>query len=357
MTQLQKAILLLKEIKQHNHQAYIVGGFVRDYLRGIQNPDIDICTSMDLDLLKQYFKVKEEHYGSTILMFHGSYFEVTTFRREIGSKQNRYPEKIIYTDTLEEDLKRRDFRMNAICMNEKREIIDPLGGKDDVKRKQIVCIGDPSKRLEEDALRILRAIRFATTLNFSLDSSLSEAIIQKRDLLKAISYQRKKEELNRIFSSSRAIQGRTLLIEHQLLDVLEIPNLKNAVFYSHPLLIWMQLGVDEIYPFTKEEKKQMKYFRKCMEEPWNLYRIYESDLQTAILIGMMKGKGKEEIKILKNNLPIQNRQDIKITSDELQQFVPVEKISYNYKKIEQAILTGKLKNKKTDIIEWLKKQK
>ena len=98
MTQLQKAILLLKEIKQHNHQAYIVGGFVRDYLRGIQNPDIDICTSMDPDLLKQYFKVKEEHYGSTILMFYGSYFEVTTFRREIGSKQNRYPEKIIYTE-------------------------------------------------------------------------------------------------------------------------------------------------------------------------------------------------------------------------------------------------------------------
>lgn len=357
MRKFQKALLLLKEIKKNNQQAYIVGGFVRDYLRGVENSDIDICTSMTPDLLKQYFVVKEEHYGSTIIEYLDDLFEVTTFRKEIGSKQNRYPDKIIYTTSLEEDLKRRDFRMNAICMNEKKEIIDLLGGKQDIYKKQIVCIGNPDQRLEEDALRILRAIRFATTLNFSLDPALSISITKHKKLLKNISYQRKKEELDRIFSSPYILRGRELFIKHQLLEVLEIPNLKNAILYHNATLIWMQLGVDDIYPFTKEEKKQMTYLRKCKDEPWNIYRIYEADFNTAILIGMMKGKGSTEIKILKNNLPIKSRKEIQITSTELQQFIPKEKISYYYKKIEQAILNNQLKNKNDEIKKWIQKHR
>ena len=357
MRKFQKALLLLKEIKQNNQQAYIVGGFVRDYLRGVENSDIDICTSMTPDLLKQYFVVKEEHYGSTIIEYLDDLFEVTTFRKEIGSKQNRYPDKIIYTTSLEEDLKRRDFRMNAICMNEKKEIIDLLGGKQDIYKKQIVCIGNPDQRLEEDALRILRAIRFATTLNFSLDPALSISITKHKKLLKNISYQRKREELDRIFSSPYILRGRELFIKHQLLEVLEIPNLKNAILYHNATLIWMQLGVDNIYPFTKEEKKQMTYLRKCKDEPWNIYRIYEADFNTAILIGMMKGKGSTEIKILKNNLPIKSRKEIQITSTELQQFIPKEKISYYYQKIEQAILNNQLKNKNDEIKKWIQKHR
>lgn len=353
MKKFQKALLLLKEIKKNNQQAYIVGGFVRDYLRGIWNHDIDICTSMTPDLLKKYFVVKEEHYGSTVIEYQEDYFEVTTFRKEIGSKQNRYPAKILYTSSLDEDLKRRDFRMNAICMDENKKIVDLLGGKEDIQKKLIVSIGNPEQRLEEDALRILRAIRFATTLNFTLESSLSQAIIKQKHLLKEISYQRKKEELERIFSSKQAVQGRKLLIEHQLLDVLEIPNLKNTVLYPNSLLIWMQLGVDDIYPFTKEEKKKMKYLRKCKKEEWNIYRIYESDLDTAILIGMMKGKGREEITILKKNLPIQTRKDIHITSEELQQLIAKEKIADFYQKIEQAILTNQLKNENDMIKKWI----
>lgn len=357
MRKFQKALLLLKEIKKNNQQAYIVGGFVRDYLRGVENSDIDICTSMTPDLLKQYFVVKEEHYGSTIIEYLDDLFEVTTFRKEIGSKQNRYPDKIIYTTSLEEDLKRRDFRMNAICMNEKKEIIDLLGGKQDIYKKQIVCIGNPDQRLEEDALRILRAIRFATTLNFSLDPALSISITKHKKLLKNISYQRKREELDRIFSSPYILRGRELFIKHQLLEVLEIPNLKNAILYHNATLIWMQLGVDNIYPFTKEEKKQMTYLRKCKDEPWNIYRIYEADFNTAILIGMMKGKGSTEIKILKNNLPIKSRKEIQITSTELQQFIPKEKISYYYQKIEQAILNNQLKNKNDEIKKWIQKHR
>lgn len=357
MRKFQKALLLLKEIKKNNQQAYIVGGFVRDYLRGVENSDIDICTSMTPDLLKQYFVVKEEHYGSTIIEYLDDLFEVTTFRKEIGSKQNRYPDKIIYTTSLEEDLKRRDFRMNAICMNEKKEIIDLLGGKQDIYKKQIVCIGNPDQRLEEDALRILRAIRFATTLNFSLDPALSISITKHKKLLKNISYQRKREELDRIFSSPYILRGRELFIKHQLLEVLEIPNLKNAILYHNATLIWMQLGVDDIYPFTKEEKKQMTYLRKCKDEPWNIYRIYEADFNTAILIGMMKGKGSTEIKILKNNLPIKSRKEIQITSTELQQFIPKEKISYYYQKIEQAILNNQLKNKNDEIKKWIQKHR
>ena len=349
---LDKAICLLKEIESYQEQAYIVGGYVRDWIRGIPTEDIDICTSMTPVQLKQHFQVKRENYGSSFIQYQGSLFEVTTFRKEQGSNDHRHPLEVSYTDVLRDDLKRRDFRMNTLCMNSNKEVIDLLHGKEDILEKKIVCVGDPRVRLEEDALRILRAIRFATVLDFTIDPKLSQAMVEKKALLNSISYERKRKELDIIFSTDPE-KGRTLLIEHQLLDVLEIPNLKNTVLYPNSLLIWMQLGVDDIYPFTKEEKKKMKYLRKCKKEEWNIYRIYESDLDTAILIGMMKGKGREEITILKKNLPIQTRKDIHITSEELQQLIAKEKIADFYQKIEQAILTNQLKNENDMIKKWI----
>ena len=177
---LDKAICLLKEIESYQEQAYIVGGYVRDWIRGIPTEDIDICTSMTPVQLKQHFQVKRENYGSSFIQYQGSLFEVTTFRKEQGSNDHRHPLEVSYTDVLREDLKRRDFRMNTLCMNSNKEVIDLLHGKEDILEKKIVCVGDPRVRLEEDALRILRAIRFATVLDFSIDPKLSKAMVEKR---------------------------------------------------------------------------------------------------------------------------------------------------------------------------------
>ena len=353
MKKLETAILLLKEIEQHNQEAYIVGGFVRDLLRKKPNDDIDICTSMTPNMLKKYFKVLKENYGSSLVIYHDEIFEITTFRKEVGNILHRHPQKVHYIKSLQEDLQRRDFKINAICMNSKREIIDPLNGQNDIINRRIVCIGDAKKRFEEDSFRILRAIRFATTLNFTMDEKLKEAIIEKKHLLKNISYQRKKEELDKIFYSKNASYGRKLLIDLDLSNILEIPKLKDAILYSHPLLIWMQLDVDALYPFSKKEKKQMNYLRKCQKETFQIYRIYESDFNTCILIGMLKGIEKEEIKIMKKNLPIHSREDINITSQVLAKYIPNKKLSQCYKQIEKEILRGYLKNNVKEIKKWV----
>lgn len=352
--QLKCAQQLLKEIEKNQEQAYIVGGFVRDRLLLKSSEDIDICTSMKKEQLKKNFHVLEERLGSCIIEYRDYKFEVTTFRKEIGQKNHRYPEKIVFVETLEEDLMRRDFTINTLCYDSKLKLIDKLNGQADIKQKIIRTVGEADKRINEDALRILRAIRFATILHFQVDKELEQAIMDNKELLKEISYQRKKEELNKIFEIEHSTYGRTLLIKYGLLDVLEIPHLKHATMYPDALLVWMQLEVDKRYPFTKEEQKQMNYLRICQKEPWNIDRIYESSLETAIKIGILKGKSEIEMNLIRNSLPIQNRKELQITAKELQELCGKNQISSVYQKIEHEILIGKLKNQREDIYTFVK---
>ena len=161
---------ILNKIEKCGFEAYIVGGYVRDYLLGIKSYDIDICTNaLPKDIAKIFIgNVSNINYGSYKLTFNNYNFDITTYRREL-EYTNRRPTKIEYTSNLLLDIERRDFTMNTIIMNKKGEIIDLLGGINDIQNKKIKCVGNPDNKLKEDPLRILRAIRFAITLNFSLD--------------------------------------------------------------------------------------------------------------------------------------------------------------------------------------------
>lgn len=178
---------IINEIENAGYRAYIVGGFVRDKLMGINSTDIDITTNAHPDIIKELFEVVDDNsiFGSLRIKKDGYIFEITTFRKDLEYK-NRYP-KIEFTDSLIEDLKRRDFTINTICMDSTESYIDLMGGFEDLEKKLIRSVGDVDVKLTEDPLRILRAIRFMGYLDFDLDNKLEESIIKNKDLIKTLS--------------------------------------------------------------------------------------------------------------------------------------------------------------------------
>ena len=180
---------ILEMITNKGFKAYVVGGYVRDYLRKIKTNDIDICTNARVKDLMEIFKdykVTPLEYGNILLETKDYLYEITTFRKDIDYINNRKP-IIEYVDTLEEDITRRDFTVNSICMDKDGKIIDLLNGKKDLNKKIIRTIGDPYFKIKQDSLRILRAIRFASCLNFKIEETLKTAIKENKDLLKYLS--------------------------------------------------------------------------------------------------------------------------------------------------------------------------
>lgn len=177
------AISILKKLEQLGYEAYIIGGYPRDLLLNIQNDDIDICTSATPDIIIDNFEVVADYskFGSVRIKKDNFVFEVTTFRIDTYDN-NRYP-KIEYVKTLKEDLRRRDFTINTICIDSNKQIIDLMGAREDLANRTIKCVGDIETKLKEDPIRILRAIRFKTNLNFKLDPELEFKIKQYSYLL------------------------------------------------------------------------------------------------------------------------------------------------------------------------------
>ena len=190
------ALDLLKEINSHGYVSYIVGGYPRDLYLNRESLDIDICTNATPKDLRNIFgdiMLPKENYGSVTVIKNKIRFEITTFRRDIKYENNRTPLEIEYINDLEADLKRRDFTINTLCIDSEGNTIDLLNGKKDLDDKIIKMVGDANVKLMEDALRILRAIRFAVTLNFKIDDELKKSIKKYGYLLKNLSYYRKKE--------------------------------------------------------------------------------------------------------------------------------------------------------------------
>lgn len=358
---LENALKVIEKIVNSGYEAYIVGGFVRDYLLGIESNDIDINTNATPRELVGIFKdavSPSEDYGSVSMFFAGIRFDITTFRKEIGYVNNRKPLEIEYISSLREDLLRRDFTVNSLCINKDGEVIDLLNVKTDVYDKVIKCIGNPDLRFKEDSLRILRAIRFATVLDFKIDEETKKAIIKNKELLKNLSYYRKKEELNKIFSSINVLYGIKLLISLDLVDVLEIPNLKDVAYTSSLIGIWSFLDVVDKYPFTSSEKHLIKEINKVKEHNnLDAYILYKYGLYVNSVVGEMKGIDIKDITYKYDSLTIKNRKDININSDDIVRIVnkkPGSYINDIYKNIEKEIIYKRLVNEKEKIEDYIK---
>ena len=359
---LEVALKLLKEITSRNYKAYIVGGFVRDTIMGIESSDIDITTNATPKEIKEIFTdscLPNEDYGSVTVIKKGIRFEITTFRKEIGYLNNRRPAEIIYIDDLYDYLLRRDFVINTLCMDEDGTIIDYLGGRDDISNRIIRTVGDSLKSFQEDSLRILRAIRFATILDFSLSDDVKTSIVENRYLLKDLSFYRKKEELNKIFTSPNYKRGIQLLIDLKLDEYLDIPNLRDVLTSNVSSLIgiWSILNVSDKYPFNKSELELIHSVNQVLScNNLDPYILYHYGLYVNSIAYEIKGENVFLVHEAYHNLAIKSRKDILIDSFMIMKLLnrkPGKYIHEVYESIEKEILYHRLLNREEDIIQYI----
>ena len=197
---------ILYRLNEKGYEAYIVGGCVRDMILGRTPGDWDITTSAKPEETKACFSHTYDtgikHGTITVLMGEKGY-EVTTYRIEGEYTDCRHPDEVIFTRDIHEDLLRRDFTMNAIAYHPEEGFIDPFGGRNDIERKVIRGVGCPEERFTEDALRMLRAVRFAAQLGFEIETETWNALREKAPLIKKISAERIREELQKLIMSER----------------------------------------------------------------------------------------------------------------------------------------------------------
>lgn len=204
---------VLDELQEHGYEAYAVGGCVRDTILGRTPQDWDVTTSARPEQIKEIFARTVDtgirHGTVTVLVDHVGY-EVTTYRIDGEYEDQRHPKEVIFTGSLIEDLKRRDFTINAMAYNEKDGLVDAFDGLGDLERGVIRCVGAARERFREDALRMLRAVRFAAQLGFRIESATKQAITELADDLKKVSAERIQAELTKLLTSDHPEEMRTL---------------------------------------------------------------------------------------------------------------------------------------------------
>lgn len=229
-------LFILNKLRENGFEAYIVGGCVRDKLLSIEPHDYDITTSAKPNEIKNVFSdcktiLVGEEFGTVGILLNKVLYEVTTFRIDGNYINNRKPEKVIFSDNLKEDLKRRDFTINAMAMDIDGKLYDPFLGKKDLQDKIIRAVGDPNERIKEDALRMMRAIRFAGRFDFYIEENLFDAIGQNASLLKKIAPERIFDEFSKMITSEKPSYYLLLLEESGILDVI-FPELKRTVGFA-----------------------------------------------------------------------------------------------------------------------------
>lgn len=217
-------VKFILEQLNRNGKGFLVGGAVRDKILNKDPGDYDFATDIEYSELKRIFagynpKEMGAHFGILMINVNGKSYEIAKFRKETGVYNSRYPKDIKFVKTIEEDLARRDFTINSIAYSEQTGIVDLYGGRQDIRRKVIRFVGKPKLRIEEDALRILRAFRFISKLGFNLDKKTSEAIYKKRKFLTKISKERIFDELSKILMGKFVKKA---FIEMKKLRVLEM---------------------------------------------------------------------------------------------------------------------------------------
>lgn len=221
-----EAEALLQRLAECGYEAYFVGGYVRDAVLGSPVKDIDIATSATPQEIIAVFERTVPtglQHGTVTVLWNGHPFEVTTFRKESAYEQFRRPKEVEFITSLEEDLRRRDFTMNAMAMDRARRLIDPYGGKADLDRGILRCVGNPAQRFTEDALRMVRCLRFAAEYGLEIEERTWQALLEHAALLQHIAMERVRAELERMIGGARPRLAVELLVRSGLLDHTKVP--------------------------------------------------------------------------------------------------------------------------------------
>jgi len=279
----EKVNQIITTLLAHGHEAYAVGGCVRDSLLGREADDWDITTSASPYEVKELFRRTIDtgiQHGTVTVMLDKEGFEVTTYRIDGEYEDGRHPKEVLFTKNLEEDLKRRDFTINAMAYNEQTGLVDIFGGRKDLENGIIRCVGVAKERFEEDALRILRAYRFSAQLGFKIEEQTREASSLLAGNLKKISAERIRVELTKLLLSAHpdrllwaAQDGITKEFFTEWDEMLGTPqNNKNHKYNvgEHTLHVIEYIG---------DKDRQTEFLRECLREeglpavfsevPWN----------------------------------------------------------------------------------------
>ena len=349
---------VLNELDRHGFESFLVGGYVRDTLLGIKTFDVDICTSALPKDIHAIFSICSNNYGGANIKLDNLNIDITTFRED-GTYTNRHPEEVKYITDLKTDLKRRDFTINAICMDKNDKVIDLLDGVDDLNNRVIKMIGNPDERLKEDPLRILRAIRFATVLDFAIDEKLMLSLKENAFLISTLSGVRIKEELDKILSSPNFKKGLKLLDD---LGISKLIGLSYGdVFYTNDLMgMYAQVKVAKI-PFTNNEKSNIIRITEVVKKSVvNYETLFNYGLYINTVAGRILNIDIKKINQMYKKMPIKDRSDIAISGDEIIDILKIKPgkiVSEIYSELITEILSGRLKNKKGDIKKYLLKRK
>lgn len=349
--------VLLKLI-DNGFEAYIVGGFVRDYLLGIESYDVDISTNALPKDIKEIFGLpisNEDNYGSICFKDSLYNYDITTFRKEV-KYENRRPIEYVYIDSIEEDLLRRDFTINALYMDVNGEVFDLINGIQDLEDGIIRVIGSVNDKMVEDPLRLLRAIRFATILNFQIDTNIFQYIRQNKQLIRTLSYTRRKEELSKIFRSNNNMYGLNLLRDLNVLDELEI-SFDVVKPCSNEFGIWAQMEYTDMYQFKKNECDIIDDIRSVLKYGIiDNVVLYQYGLYVCVIAGEILGINQSSISEVYKNLPIYSARDIQVTGEDIMKILniePGEKIKNIFNDLELNILNNTLSNNYDKIKEYL----
>lgn len=386
------AVPIIKQLENSGFQAYFVGGSVRDYLLNRSISDVDIATSATPSEVKEIFPrtvdIGIEH-GTVLVLFQNKSYEITTFRSEGEYQDYRRPKEVSFIRNLNDDLKRRDFTMNAIAMDLNGKIIDPYNGFSAIQNKVIETVGSANERFQEDALRIMRAVRFVSQLSFAIEEETLQAIAKLVPLLKNIAVERIRAEFEKLLVGENANTAIRILLDTHL--YVYLPGLKDhrnplERFSSIPfkglnkiemwslLLFTLKLREKSIEVFLREWKLPVKeikeiqqilsYLEKRMEQEWTIYDLYSAGSSalgsTEKLYGVLKGLTEKDslLKWLRiyDELPIKGRNDINVTGRDIMDWFQTEGgpwLRDTLLKVECAILAGDIQNDKEKIKEWL----
>lgn len=365
------AIDVIKRLKNAGFEAYFVGGAVRDFLLGKNPHDFDVATSAQPEQVKGLFKRTVDtgiQHGTVLVLIDGAGVEVTTFRTESDYSDNRRPDSVEFVKSLEEDLKRRDFTINAMAMTENLEIIDLYGGRKDLEEKIIRAVGKPDQRFQEDALRMLRAVRFSGQMNFTIEKETLASIQRNAALIRAVAVERIKMELDKIMANHHAVRSIDYLTVSGLADHLPSGELfrtdwRGFIPTGNPLSGWLHafwqnskdISALSAYKFSNEEKQTIKGAMEAASlENWNAWTYYNYTPTQLELAAALTGRRVDWID-KKMNLPIESKSDLAVNGRDLMDWTgkkPGPWLKEVLGEIERQIVFSEMENQKDKIKEW-----
>ena len=351
---------VLNTIEKNGFEAYIVGGYVRDLLLGKLSWDIDICTNaLPKDLVMLFPNSNVGIYGAVDFKIGKYSFEITTYRKEF-KYTNRHPEKIQYVRSLSEDLKRRDFTINTLCMNQNGNIIDLLDSKKDIISKTLVSVGDSNTKFKDDPLRMLRAVRFATVLGFNLSKDVINAIKSNKNEITNLSDYRIIEELTKILISSNYSKGLELLNSLGLLGELGI-SYDNIVYVNDINGMFAQLDMKKTLAFNKETVHNINTIKEIIDYGKIDNKVlYNYGLYFSQIAGQILNIDKNYIYNLYKKMPIKSKKEIAVSTSKIIDYLNLEDgetIKAILSDVEDKIINKELKNNTKAILSYLKQYK